>query len=166
MASYYSATLSSSDNAAKRRRLDSAPSAPAPAVILLTDDADNRRKATEAGLTASSVKDFVTSLPEETSVHLFDLLAATGSTGSYDKRRGGQAMYPEVTSSWASASFLFPRADYLAFYSCSIFRPPCSKLGSKPASSSKAISTRVNTITKKCAAEGSGCCSDLLEQPR
>lgn len=64
---------------------------------MLTDDADNKRKAIAAGLTASSVKDFVDSLPAETSVHLLELLAATGASGSHDKRRGGQAMYPEVS---------------------------------------------------------------------
>lgn len=67
-------------------------------ITLLTDDADNKRKAIEAGLSAFSVKEFVENQAVEVSSVLMDLLAAT-STGSERKR--GAKLFDEV-------SFLYP----------------------------------------------------------
>lgn len=62
-------------------------------MLLLTDDADNRRKAIASGLVALSVKEYVEQQPAKVASELMDLLAAAG-TGPERKR--GAALYAEV----------------------------------------------------------------------
>lgn len=83
-------------NPAKRQKTGTSTSRTAdePAVLLLTDDADNKRKALAGGTSALTVREYVESQPTEVSSALMDLLAAVG-TGPERKR--GAALYAEVS---------------------------------------------------------------------
>lgn len=63
--------------------------------MLLTDDADNQRKAKADGLPAFTVKEFVEMQTADISSRLVDLIAAVG-TGQEKKR--GAALFAKVSS--------------------------------------------------------------------
>lgn len=72
--------------------------ASAPFVVMMSDDADNRRKAAADGLKAFSVRAYVEGL-KDSSAALLDLLAATGAPGEDDlaiKKGLKKALYPDV----------------------------------------------------------------------
>ncbi|KAH7270290.1 uncharacterized protein BKA55DRAFT_496326 [Fusarium redolens] len=62
-----------------------------PAVVMLSDDRENLRKAKEEGLHASSLRDYVTSL--EDGERLLDMVAEAQNQESFKKQ--GQMLYPE-----------------------------------------------------------------------
>ncbi|KAL2685126.1 hypothetical protein Neosp_006222 [[Neocosmospora] mangrovei] len=62
-----------------------------PAVVMLSDDQDNLRKAKADGLHASSLKDYVSGL--EDGERLLDMVAESQSQGGFKKQ--GQMLYPE-----------------------------------------------------------------------
>ncbi|KAF5021399.1 hypothetical protein F66182_6548 [Fusarium sp. NRRL 66182] len=62
-----------------------------PAVVMLSDDRENLRKAKEDGLHASSLRDYVGGL--EDGERLLDMVAEAQSQGSFKKH--GQMLYPE-----------------------------------------------------------------------
>ncbi|KAJ3471066.1 exosome catalytic subunit dis3 [Fusarium solani] len=62
-----------------------------PAVVMLSDDQDNLRKAKADGLHASSLKDYVSGL--EDGERLLDMVAESQNQGSFKKQ--GQMLYPE-----------------------------------------------------------------------
>ncbi|KAF4471923.1 hypothetical protein FALBO_1165 [Fusarium albosuccineum] len=62
-----------------------------PAVVMLSDDQDNLRKAKADGLHASSLRDYVSGL--EDGERLLDMVAEAQSQGSFKKQ--GQMLYPE-----------------------------------------------------------------------
>lgn len=119
LASYYAAILADSPPSKRQKTSSSAtvPRAEDASVILLTDDADNQRKALAGGITAFSVKEYVELQAVAVSSVLMDLLAAVG-TGPYMKR--GAALYPEV--SWRGE--ITERADTVPFVVPRSFRPP------------------------------------------
>jgi exosome complex exonuclease DIS3/RRP44 len=96
LASYYAAILNESTH--KRQRTSAGSSSRGAGeritVTLVTDDADNKRKAIAGGIAALSVREYVETQATEVSSILMDLLAAVG-TGP-EKRRGA-ALYPEVS---------------------------------------------------------------------
>ena len=85
MATYYATLLA--DNARTKRQT-------VPVVMLLTDDAENKRKAMADGLQSFTVKEFVELQVPEVSSRLVDLIAAVG-TGQEKKR--GAALFDEVS---------------------------------------------------------------------
>ncbi|KAK2603839.1 exosome catalytic subunit dis3 [Conoideocrella luteorostrata] len=66
----------------------------APAIVMLSDDRDNLRKATEQGLNAVSLRDYVGSL--EDGDKLLDMVAESQSQGGFKKP--SQMLYPEYFS--------------------------------------------------------------------
>ncbi|KAI5466700.1 hypothetical protein BGZ63DRAFT_345438 [Mariannaea sp. PMI_226] len=62
-----------------------------PAVVMLSDDQDNLRKAKEAGIHASSLRNYVSSLDD--GERLLDMVAEAQSQGGFKK--SGQMLYPE-----------------------------------------------------------------------
>ncbi|KAI5477272.1 exosome complex exonuclease DIS3/RRP44 [Pseudohyphozyma bogoriensis] len=119
LAAYYSSILSSSsETPAKRQKTSATTSTSSTAqVTLLTDDADNRRKALASGIAAVSVKAFVESLNDELKNVLMDLLAneeeilanAKGrKTGRiYEERIAMQYLAPSVLQAGIKAGKLF-----------------------------------------------------------
>lgn len=95
LASYYAAILNESTHKRQRTSVGSSSRGTGEriTVTLVTDDADNKRKAIAGGIAALSVREFVETQATEVSSILMDLLAAVG-TGP-EKRRGA-ALYPEV----------------------------------------------------------------------
>ncbi|KAJ6519275.1 hypothetical protein C8R45DRAFT_16821, partial [Mycena sanguinolenta] len=71
-----------------------------PTVMLLTEDAANRKKAEESGIAATSIRKYISSLPESTAAQLLDLLSAADDNEIEPTRAvgGRQAMYPEYLS--------------------------------------------------------------------
>ncbi|GAA5900898.1 hypothetical protein JCM6882_005970, partial [Rhodosporidiobolus microsporus] len=108
LASYYSAILSSpSSNKRQKTSASSSsssssstslPAADFP-LLLLTDDADNLRKALASSIPSSTVKSYIHSLPSDTQAQLVDLLAVSGSGLERDApaggKRGSKALYQE-----------------------------------------------------------------------
>lgn len=103
LASYYAAVLAPTSSNSN-----------SPDVILLTDDADNKRKAVEGGIVTFTVKEYVESQTTEISSLLMDLLASV-ETGP--ERRRGEALYPEVRCFRAHYHY-FRRLDspFLSYY--------------------------------------------------
>ncbi|KAJ7480098.1 hypothetical protein B0H11DRAFT_2158020 [Mycena galericulata] len=70
-----------------------------PTVVLMTEDAANRKKAEESGIAATStslVRKYISSLPESVAAQLLDLLSAEDNDIEPTRAAGGrQAMYPE-----------------------------------------------------------------------
>ncbi|GAA5821795.1 hypothetical protein JCM11251_001028 [Rhodosporidiobolus azoricus] len=107
LASYYSAVLSSSANKRQKTSASTSTSSSSPAetpLLLLTDDADNLRKAQSSSIPSSTVKDYVHSLPSSIQTQLVDLLAVSGSGLARDGKTGaggggpggkGKALYQE-----------------------------------------------------------------------
>jgi exosome complex exonuclease DIS3/RRP44 len=87
-----------SSNPAKRQKTGTSTSRSddPPSILLLTDDADNKRKALAGGIPALSVREYAESQPTEVSSALMDLLAAVGTVP--EKKRGA-ALYAEVSLS-------------------------------------------------------------------
>ncbi|KAJ7806157.1 hypothetical protein B0H14DRAFT_2876773 [Mycena olivaceomarginata] len=71
-----------------------------PTVVLLTEDAANRNKAEQSGITATSIRKYISSLPESVAAQLLDLLSAADDNDIEPTRAAGgrQAMYPEYLS--------------------------------------------------------------------
>ncbi|KAJ7922940.1 hypothetical protein B0H13DRAFT_1980929 [Mycena leptocephala] len=80
--------------------LDSLPKPRIPAVVLMTEDAANRKKAEESGIAATSIRKYISSLPESVAAQLLDLLSAADENEIEPTRAAGgrQAMYPEYFS--------------------------------------------------------------------
>ncbi|KAM0791799.1 hypothetical protein ACM66B_004062 [Microbotryomycetes sp. NB124-2] len=87
VAAYYSTVLSSSHN-----KHASAQDAATAKVVLVTDDADNRRKAQAQGVTALSVRELVNQFPQDVASKLSDLVAAPDSGRN---RRTSEALFDE-----------------------------------------------------------------------
>ena len=68
-----------------------------PVVVLLTEDAANRRKAEESGMFSISVRKYVEAMPSAS--QMLDLLSAEGSNDIEPTKAvaGRQALYPEVS---------------------------------------------------------------------
>ncbi|KAJ7748468.1 hypothetical protein DFH07DRAFT_829791 [Mycena maculata] len=68
-----------------------------PNVVLMTEDAANRKKAEESGIAATSIRKYISSLPETVAAQLLDLLSAADGNDIEPTRAtsGRQAMYPE-----------------------------------------------------------------------
>ncbi|KAJ7456432.1 hypothetical protein FB451DRAFT_1511025 [Mycena latifolia] len=71
-----------------------------PTVVLMTEDAANRKKAEESGIAAISIRKYISSLPETTAAQLLDLLSAADENEIEPTRAvgGRQALYPEANS--------------------------------------------------------------------
>lgn len=74
--------------------LDQTKAGKVPAIVMLSDDQDNLRKAREQGLNASSLRDYVASL--EDGDKLLDMVAESQSQGGFKKP--SQMLYPEYFS--------------------------------------------------------------------
>ncbi|KAK4699143.1 hypothetical protein P7C70_g7123, partial [Phenoliferia sp. Uapishka_3] len=94
LASYYSAILTEPTPKRQKTSSSTTPTRTPVSVLLLTDDADNKRKALSEGIDAKTVREYVESLPNELSIVLLDLLAASGSS-NFDKKKNGAALYAE-----------------------------------------------------------------------
>ncbi|KAJ7151585.1 hypothetical protein C8R46DRAFT_1166474 [Mycena filopes] len=71
-----------------------------PTVVLMTEDAANRKKAEGSGISATSIRNYITSLPETIAAQLLDLLSSADDNDIEPTRAAGgrQAMYPEYLS--------------------------------------------------------------------
>ncbi|KAJ7651983.1 hypothetical protein DFH06DRAFT_995753 [Mycena polygramma] len=71
-----------------------------PTVVLMTEDAANRKKAEESGIGATSIRKYISSFPESVAAQLLDLLSAADDNAIEPTRAAGgrQAMYPEYLS--------------------------------------------------------------------
>ncbi|KAJ6573965.1 hypothetical protein DFH09DRAFT_384346 [Mycena vulgaris] len=71
-----------------------------PTIVLMTEDAANRKKAEESGITAISIRKYISSLPETVAAQLLDLLSAADENEIEPTRAAGgrQAVYPEYFS--------------------------------------------------------------------
>ncbi|KAJ6569587.1 hypothetical protein B0H19DRAFT_1136142 [Mycena capillaripes] len=71
-----------------------------PTVVLMTEDAANRKKAEESGITATSIRKYISALPEPIAAQLLDLLSAADDNDIEPTRAAGgrQAMYSEYFS--------------------------------------------------------------------
>ncbi|EGX90599.1 mitotic control protein dis3 [Cordyceps militaris CM01] len=67
--------------------------ATAPAVLMLTDDRDNIRKAKKEGIEAATLRDYIGSLAD--GENLLDLIPESQSQGREDINKGSQPLYPE-----------------------------------------------------------------------
>ncbi|OAA64880.1 mitotic control protein dis3 [Cordyceps fumosorosea ARSEF 2679] len=65
----------------------------APAVLMLTDDRDNIRKAKKEGVEASTLRDYIGTLAD--SENLLDLIPESQSQGRVDINKGSRPLYPE-----------------------------------------------------------------------
>ncbi len=95
---------------------------PPSTVLLISDDADNVRKATADGIKALRLKDYLTGLPEEQSLYLLDLLAARGGDAedersSIEKRR--TVFYPDHLDAAAMAAGARSGALHQGFFNAS-----------------------------------------------
>ncbi|KAJ7602219.1 RNB-domain-containing protein [Mycena rosella] len=68
-----------------------------PTVVLMTEDAANRKKAEESGIVATSIRKYISSLPETVAAQLLDLLSSADENEIEPTRAAGgrQALYPE-----------------------------------------------------------------------
>ncbi|KAF7319870.1 Exosome complex exonuclease dis3 [Mycena kentingensis (nom. inval.)] len=69
-----------------------------PTVVLMTEDAANRKKAEDSGIPVTSIRSYISSLPETTAAQLLDLLSSPEETELEPTLRaagGRQALYPE-----------------------------------------------------------------------
>ncbi|KAK7064735.1 exosome complex exonuclease dis3 [Favolaschia claudopus] len=70
-----------------------------PTVLLLTEDAANRKKAENNGIPVSSIRKYISSFPESVAAQLLDLLSSQDDNEIEPTRAGGkQAIYPEYFS--------------------------------------------------------------------
>ncbi|KAJ7139526.1 RNB-domain-containing protein [Mycena epipterygia] len=71
-----------------------------PTVVLMTEDAANRKKADENGIASTSIRKYISSLPETDAAQLLDLLSAADDNEIEPTRATGgrQAVYPEYFS--------------------------------------------------------------------
>ncbi|KAJ6501480.1 hypothetical protein C8R47DRAFT_228458 [Mycena vitilis] len=71
-----------------------------PTVVLMTEDAANRKKAEESGIGATSIRKYISSFPESVAAQLLDLLSSADDNAIEPTRAAGgrQAMYPEYLS--------------------------------------------------------------------
>ncbi|KAJ7037505.1 hypothetical protein C8F04DRAFT_1092687 [Mycena alexandri] len=71
-----------------------------PTVVLMTEDAANRKKAEGSGIAATSIRNYISSLPEAVAAQLLDLLSSADDNDIEPTRAAGgrQAMYPEYFS--------------------------------------------------------------------
>ncbi|KAJ7618363.1 RNB-domain-containing protein [Mycena rosella] len=68
-----------------------------PTVVLMTEDAANRKKAEESGIIATAIRKYISSLPETVAAQLLDLLSSADENEIEPTRAAGgrQALYPE-----------------------------------------------------------------------
>ncbi|KAJ7785712.1 hypothetical protein B0H16DRAFT_2528 [Mycena metata] len=71
-----------------------------PTVVLMTEDAANRKRAEGSGIAATSIRNYISSLPEAVAAQLLDLLSSADENDIEPTRAAGgrQAMYPEYFS--------------------------------------------------------------------
>lgn len=80
LASYYSAILTANSSAKRSKTSSSSlPRSTDTSVFLLTDDADNKRKAIADGLKAYTVREYVEAQSPDVAASLMDLIAAVGA---------------------------------------------------------------------------------------
>ncbi|KAJ7226076.1 hypothetical protein GGX14DRAFT_642735 [Mycena pura] len=79
-----------------------------PVVVLMTEDAANRKKAEDSGIPAASIRKYISSLPESTAAQLLDLLSTTDDKEIEPTRATGgrQAIYSEASAFYYSESVL------------------------------------------------------------
>ncbi|KAG6808306.1 hypothetical protein H0H92_004576 [Tricholoma furcatifolium] len=84
-----------------------------PTVVLLTEDAANRQKADQAGISCISVRKYVEGMKDPT--QLLDLLAAEGSNDIEPTKAAGgrQALYPDATGDLHQGHFNANQYNYL-----------------------------------------------------
>ncbi|KAK4050698.1 exosome catalytic subunit dis3 [Microbotryomycetes sp. JL201] len=110
VAAYYSTVLASSSSSNRKPKIaqDAATISHA-AVVLVTDDVDNRRKAAADGVTAVSVRELVNQFPQNVAAKLSDLIAAP--TSGRDKRTSeplfDEYLLPSILQAGVKAGKLF-----------------------------------------------------------